>query len=410
MVFRWILVLAITALIQVYAFQAVKTFTSNRIVHILYWIVVVFILALFYVQSFYYVSSRGFSHFMSYSLGLFFSLFLFQSFLILFLFLEDSIRLPQALYRYVTTQQTEGMLPERRKFISQIALGLAAIPFTALLIGMVRGKYNYKVLKYTLTFDDLPDAFDGLTLAQISDIHSGSFDNPEKVAYGVDLVNQQNPDLILFTGDIVNNKTTELYPYQSIFSKLSAPLGVYSILGNHDYGDYVDWESEAAKRQNMEDLKRVQKEMGFHLLLNESVSLEKEGEKISLVGVENWGKGRFKKAGDLEKAVADVAPEDFKILLSHDPSHWEAQVLSHPFPFHLTLSGHTHGMQFGIDIPGVIKWSPAKWRYKQWAGIYNQGQQYLNVNRGFGYLAYPGRVGIWPEISLITLKKKPVAI
>lgn len=410
MVFRWILVLAITALIQVYAFQAVKTFTSNRIVHILYWIVVVFILALFYVQSFYYVSSRGFSHFMSYSLGLFFSLFLFQSFLILFLFLEDSIRLPQALYRYVTTQQTEGMLPERRKFISQIALGLAAIPFTALLIGMVRGKYNYKVLKYTLTFDDLPDAFDGLTLAQISDIHSGSFDNPEKVAYGVDLVNQQNPDLILFTGDIVNNKTTELYPYQSIFSKLSAPMGVYSILGNHDYGDYVDWESEAAKRQNMEDLKRVQKEMGFHLLLNESVSLEKEGEKISLVGVENWGKGRFKKAGDLEKAVADVAPEDFKILLSHDPSHWEAQVLSHPFPFHLTLSGHTHGMQFGIDIPGVIKWSPAKWRYKQWAGIYNQGQQYLNVNRGFGYLAYPGRVGIWPEISLITLKKKPVAI
>jgi predicted MPP superfamily phosphohydrolase len=410
MVFRWILVIAITALIQVYAFQAVKTFTSNRIVHILYWIVVVFILALFYVQSFYYVSSRGFSHFMSYSLGLFFSLFLFQSFLILFLFLEDIIRLPQALYRYVTTQQTEGMLPERRKFISQIALGLAAIPFTALLIGMVRGKYNYKVLKYTLTFDDLPDAFDGLTLAQISDIHSGSFDNPEKVAYGVDLVNQQNPDLILFTGDIVNNKTTELYPYQSIFSKLSAPMGVYSILGNHDYGDYVDWESEAAKRQNMEDLKRVQKEMGFHLLLNESVSLEKEGEKISLVGVENWGKGRFKKAGDLEKAVADVAPEDFKILLSHDPSHWEAQVLSHPFPFHLTLSGHTHGMQFGIDIPGVIKWSPAKWRYKQWAGIYNQGQQYLNVNRGFGYLAYPGRVGIWPEISLITLKKKPVAI
>jgi predicted MPP superfamily phosphohydrolase len=410
MVFRWILVLAITALIQVYAFQAVKTFTSNRIVHILYWIVVVFILALFYIQSFYYVSSRGFSHFMSYSLGLFLSLFLFQSFLILFLFLEDSIRLPQALYRYVTTQQTEGMIAERRKFISQIALGLAAIPFTALLIGMVRGKYNYKVLKYTLTFDDLPDAFDGLTLAQISDIHSGSFDNPEKVAYGVDLVNQQNPDLILFTGDIVNNKTIELYPYQSIFSKLSAPMGVYSILGNHDYGDYVDWESEAAKRQNMEDLKRVQKEMGFHLLLNESVSLEKEGEKISLVGVENWGKGRFKKAGDLEKALADVAPEDFKILLSHDPSHWEAQVLSHPFPFHLTLSGHTHGMQFGIDIPGVIKWSPAKWRYKQWAGIYNQGQQYLNVNRGFGYLAYPGRVGIWPEISLITLKKKPVAI
>lgn len=410
MLIRWILILAFTALVQLYAFQAVKTLTSNRTLYWVYWIVVIGILLLFYGQSMFYDRSRGFSSFMSYTLGLFFSLFLFQSFLIVFLFFEDIIRFPQAVYRYMTNQSSQELLPQRRKFISQIALGLAAIPFSALLFGMVRGKYNYKVLKYTLEFEDLPDAFDGFTLAQLSDIHSGSFDNPEKVAYGVDLVNQQQADVILFTGDIVNNKTDELYPYQSIFSKLKAPMGVYSVLGNHDYGDYTDWENDAAKQQNLEDLKRTQKEMGFRLLLNESVTLEKGSDRISLVGVENWGAGRFKKAGDLEKALSEVEATDFKILMSHDPSHWEAQVLPHPFPIHLTLSGHTHGMQFGIDIPGVIKWSPIQWRYKQWAGIYDREKQYLNVNRGFGYLAYPGRVGMWPEISLITLKKKEVGI
>lgn len=410
MLIRWILILAFTALVQLYAFQAVKTLTSNRTLYWVYWIVVIGILLLFYGQSMFYDRSRGFSSFMSYTLGLFFSLFLLQSFLIVFLFFEDIIRFPQAVYRYMTNQGSQELLPQRRKFISQIALGLAAIPFSALLFGMVRGKYNYKVLKYTLEFEDLPDAFDGFTLAQLSDIHSGSFDNPEKVAYGVDLVNQQQADVILFTGDIVNNKTDELYPYQSIFSKLKAPMGVYSVLGNHDYGDYTDWENDAAKQQNLEDLKRTQKEMGFRLLLNESVTLEKGSDRISLVGVENWGAGRFKKAGDLEKALSEVGATDFKILMSHDPSHWEAQVLPHPFPIHLTLSGHTHGMQFGIDIPGVIKWSPIQWRYKQWAGIYDREKQYLNVNRGFGYLAYPGRVGMWPEISLITLKKKEVGI
>lgn len=410
MLLRWVLILTTTALVQWYAFQAIKTLTPNRYIHLVYGLLVLAILGIFYGQAFFYDRARGFSHFMSYSLGLFFCLFLFQSFLIIFLFLEDIIRIPQAIYRFWVSNTNEDVFPERRKFISQIALGLAAIPFSALLFGMFKGKYNYKVLRYELTFDDLPEAFDGFTLAQISDIHSGSFDNPEKVAYGVDLVNQQKADVILFTGDIVNNKTSELLPYTSIFSKLSAPHGVYSVLGNHDYGDYTYWETPAEKVQNMETLKRLQKEMGFRLLLNENCNLEKDGAIITLVGVENWGKGRFKKAGDLEKAVAGVPADAFKILLSHDPSHWEAQVLPHPYPFHLTLSGHTHGMQFGIDIPGVIKWSPVQWRYKQWAGIYQQGSQFLNVNRGFGYLAYPGRVGMWPEISLITLKRKAVAV
>jgi predicted MPP superfamily phosphohydrolase len=270
---------------------------------------------------------------------------------------------------------------------------------------MYRGKYNFKVLKYTLIFDDLPEAFDGFTLTQISDLHSGSFDNVEKVNYGIDLVNQQNSDVIFFTGDLVNNKTAEVLPWMEHFSKLSAPYGVYSVLGNHDYGDYAQWSTNDEKTNNFKTLCDVQKEMGWDLLLNESRFIEKSGERIALVGVENWGMGGFKRAGDLNKSLELVSESDFKILLSHDPSHWEAEVLPHPYKIHLTLSGHTHGMQFGIDIPGWFKWSPVQWRYKQWAGLYEKNQQHINVNRGFGYLAYPGRVGMWPEISVITLKR-----
>ena len=256
-----------------------------------------------------------------------------------------------------------------------------------------------------LAFDDLPKAFDGFTITQISDIHSGSFDNAAKVNYGVDLINEQQSDVILFTGDIVNNKADELLPWKDAFGRLSAKEGVYSILGNHDYGDYVNWETKEDKEANLQQLFDLQTEMGFTLLRNETHFLEKEGERLALVGVENWGKGGFKKKGDLDKAVATVEAKDFKILLSHDPSHWEAKVLPHPYNFHLTLSGHTHGMQFGIEIPGWFKWSPVKWRYKQWAGLYQENKQWINVNRGFGFLGYPGRVGIWPEITKITLKR-----
>ena len=286
-----------------------------------------------------------------------------------------------------------------------MAIGLAAIPFASLLVGMIRGKYNYKVLHYALEFDDLPEAFDGFTLTQISDIHSGSFDNAKKVNYGIDLINQQQSDVILFTGDIVNNKAEELLPWKAAFGRLKAKEGVYSVLGNHDYGDYVEWGSREEKAANLQLLFDTQKEMGFKLLLNETHFIEKGGQRLALVGVENWGKGGFKKAGDLEKAIEEVKADDFKVLLSHDPSHWEAQVLPHPYPFHLTLSGHTHGMQFGIEIPGWFKWSPVKWRYKQWAGLYQENKQWINVNRGFGFLGYPGRVGIWPEITVISLKR-----
>jgi predicted MPP superfamily phosphohydrolase len=203
---------------------------------------------------------------------------------------------------------------------------------------------------------------------------------------------------------MVNNKATEMIPWKDTFSRLKAKDGKFSILGNHDYGDYVDWNSSAEKVKNLEDLKDIQKEIGFDLLLNEHRYLEKNGEKIAIVGVENWGKG-FKQKGDLKKASSQISSDDFKILMTHDPSHWDAEVVNDDYHYHLTLSGHTHGMQFGIEIPGWIKWSPAKWRYNQWAGIYETLGQYINVNRGFGFLAYPGRVGIWPEITVIELKK-----
>ena len=362
---RWIILIIFFSLFGTYAFQAIKTLTQQRSLLILYWLVVVFVFANFAYHSISFDRHEGFNPGMSLALGLFLSLFVFQTFIILFLFFEDIVRIPQAVYRFFTQGEgVQGYFPDRRKFISKLALGIAAVPLASLLCGMYKGKYNYKVLCYTLEFDTLPKAFDGFTLTQISDIHSGSFDNREKVSYGMDLINEQRSDVILFTGDMVNNKASEVYPWMDLMSSLKAPQGKFSILGNHDYGDYVQWDSEEDKKKNLSDLIEAQEKMGFKVLLNNTQFLEKDGERIALVGVENWGKGGFKKAGDLNLAVSNVDSEDFKILMSHDPSHWEAQVVEHPYPFELTLSGHTHGMQFGIEIPGWFKWSPVKWRYK----------------------------------------------
>ena len=327
--------------------------------------------------------------------------------LVVFMFGEDVFSLFEAAVNYFVSESEESstLFSSRRKFIGQLAMGIAAIPFISILYGITKGKYNFKVLKYTLYFDDLPTAFDGYQISQISDIHSGSFDNKEKIKYAVDLVNDQASDVIMFTGDLVNSESKEMRPWQSTFSKLKASDGVFSILGNHDYGDYTRWPSDQAKAENFQELLDIQKEMGFDLLRNESRFIEKEGERLAIIGVENWGKG-FKQKGDLALASSKVDSNDFKILLSHDPSHWQYEVVKDPNHYHLTLSGHTHGMQFGIEIPGIIKWSPIKWRYKYWAGIYEKAGQYINVNSGFGFLAFPGRVGIWPEISVITLKKR----
>lgn len=321
----------------------------------------------------------------------------------LVLFLEDAQRFTKAL---TTKKRNNAPMASRRKFVSLLGLGLAAVPFVSMIYGMTRGKYHFKIWKHTLYFDDLPKAFDGFKITQISDIHSGSFDNEAKIRYAIDLINQQKSNIITFTGDMVNNLASEMLPWKALFKTLHAPEGLFSVLGNHDYGDYSSWDSPQSKAQNLQLLKEIQAEIGFELLLNEHRYLEKEGQRIALIGVENWGHGRFSKYGDLEKALKNTAENDFKILLSHDPTHWEYQVLPQQKNIHLTLSGHTHGMQFGIEIPGWLRWSPSQWKYKYWAGMYEQAGKFLNVNRGFGFLAFPGRVGIWPEITVIELKHK----
>ena len=319
------------------------------------------------------------------------------------LLLEDITRLIKAIFRKPTNAPR---IPSRRKFVSTLGWGLAAIPFASILYSIFKGKYNYKVWKYTLYFDNLPKAFDGYRITQISDIHCGSFDNYEKIRYGVELINSQKSDVILFTGDLVNNLANEVDNWKSLFATLQAPDGVFSIMGNHDYGDYSSWETPEAKQQNLEHLFQLQKQMGWQLLLNEHCYLERNGEKIALIGVENWGHGRFSKYGDLNKAMEGVNTEDFKILMSHDPTHWQEIVLPENKDIQLTLSGHTHGMQCGIEIPGWLKWSPSQYIYKYWGGMYEEDGKYLNVNRGFGYHAFPGRLGVWPEITVIELKTK----
>jgi predicted MPP superfamily phosphohydrolase len=392
-----------------YSLQAIKTATRFPWVYYAFILLALLVLGNF-VYQFVFVESEGrvLDRPKSYAFGFLLAMLTFQIITIVFLFSEDLFRIISGGYQKVFGAAKEFSLPERRRFLSLIAMGIAALPFGALLYGMYRGKYNFKVLKYEMAFDGLPDAFDGYQITQISDVHSGSFDNRKKIAYAIDLINEQQSDSILFTGDMVNNKASEMEPWKELFSKLEAKDGMYSILGNHDYGDYIDWTTDELKAENLESLKRIQKEIGFDLLLNESRYLKKGNDQIALVGVENWGRGGFKKAGDLKKAASAIHKDDFKILLSHDPSHWEDVVIHDDYHYHLTLSGHTHGMQFGIEIPGWFKWSPVKWRYKYWAGIYEEMGQFINVNRGFGFLGYPGRVGIWPEITVITLKKKGV--
>ena len=403
---RWIIFVVIYIVLGIYTLQALRTLTRYPWVYYFFMLMSLLVLGNFIYQfTMGETPGRVLSVSKSYAFGLLLAMLAFKSITIIFLFSEDIFRFLAGGYQKLFGETKEFSLPERRRFLSAIAMGIAALPFSALLYGMIKGKYNFKVLKYELEFDDLPDSFNGYRITQISDVHSGSFDNREKIEYAINLINEQKSDILLFTGDMVNNKAEEMYPWKDLFSTLEAKDGKYSVLGNHDYGDYVDWETAEAKSKNLKDLKELQREMGFDLLLNESRYLQKGSDKIALIGVENWGRGGFKKAGDLKKAVADINKGDFKILMSHDPSHWEDEVLKDDYHYHLTLSGHTHGMQFGIEIPGWVKWSPVKWRYKYWAGVYEELGQMINVNRGFGYLGYPGRVGIWPEITVITLKK-----
>lgn len=295
---------------------------------------------------------------------------------------------------------TNGMT--RSDFLAKTGLWVSGILFGTMWYGMMN-RYRYSVKRLVLQFPHLPNAFKGMRVVQISDIHSGSFSDPKAVERGIQTILDLKPDLIVFTGDIVNNVSEELVDYAPLFAKLTAPLGVFSILGNHDYGDYFEWDSQEAKLANLNRLKSLHADMGWRLLLNEHVRIEKDGEHFALLGVENTSfKNRFKSYGDLNKAYTGAEASPFKMLLSHDPTHWDGEVNKHYRDIDLTLSGHTHGFQFGVEIPG-FKWSPAQYMYKQWAGLYQEGKQYLYVNRGFGFLGYPGRVGILPEITLFEL-------
>jgi len=401
---RWIIFIVFVLFIDFYAFQSVKTITKNKYTLLFYWLISFVVLGNVIYQLTTFNNSKGLTQVVMLAFGLVILSITPKILAMVVLFSEDIFRIVKLGFNYFSSKHTGNFLPERREAVSKIALGIAAIPFSSVLYGMVKGKYNYQVIKHTLYFDDLPVAFDGYKLTHISDIHSGSFDNESKIDYGINLINEQNSDVILFTGDLVNNTADEMDSWISNFRKLKAIGGKYSVLGNHDYGEYVRFKTPQEKEENFKAIKDIHPKIGFNLLLNDSVYLEKGTDKIALIGVENWGT-RFKKAGDLNLASSKVKKEDFKILLSHDPSHWNTEVKNHDTKYHLTLSGHTHGMQFGIEIPG-IKWSPVQYVYKQWAGIYKEYGKYLNVNRGFGFLAFPGRVGIWPEITVITLKKK----
>ena len=406
MILRIVLLFLFLFVVEIYAYQVVRTLVKAKAILVSYQIISALLLV-FIVYSFtQFDRSVGQTSQTMRTMGLLLLIYLPKIILTLVLFGEDIFRIGfGSVNHFAKFNDSVDFFASRRKFVSQIGLGLAAIPFLSLLYGETIGKYNYKVIKQRIFFPDLPDAFDGFTITQISDVHSGSFDNPEKINYAIDLVNEQNSDMILFTGDIVNTHAKEMHPWIDTFKKIKEhKYGKYSVLGNHDYGEYISWPSEAAKEENFQNIKNLYGQIDFKLMLNEHTLIEKGTDKIALVGVENWGHN-FKKVGDINLASANLAKEDFKILMSHDPSHWDYEVKNHEKHFQLTLSGHTHGMQFGIEIPGVIKWSPIQYIYKQWAGLYENMGRYVYVNRGFGFHAYSGRVGIMPEITVIELKK-----
>ena len=405
MAFRLIILFVIIAIVELYAFQVIKTVTKSKWILIVYAVISVAAIVFITYELMKFDRSVGQTKATLITLGLLLLVLLPKLVLTFVLLLEDVTRILIGTVTHFMGHNSDSFLPERRKFVSQVAIGLAAVPFLSLIYGMTIGKYNYKVIRQTLFFPDLPDAFEGFKITQISDVHSGSFDDENKIRYAIDLINEQEADLLLFTGDIVNAKADEMHPWIDIFKGIKKhEYGKYSILGNHDYGAYLDWKSEKAKADNFVAIKDLHRQIDFKLMLNENVKIKKGKDEIALIGVENWGK-HFGEFGDIDKATENVTATDFKILMSHDPSHWEYIVKRHPKNIQLTLSGHTHGMQFGIEIPGYFKWSLAKYIYKQWAGLYEEFGRYVYVNRGFGFHAYPGRVGIMPEITVFELKK-----
>lgn len=402
-------IISVLLFVEIYTFFGVRTLASgNRYGYIFY---ILYALSIILLVGFVVSMSMDFNQgthppksvAKNFFNGFAFTIFVTKMVFALIIFAGDLARFVNYLIRLMSSSSGEEFSNGRRKFVAQAGMILASIPFASFVYGITKGKYNYKINKIRLSFKDLPKAFHGIKVVQISDVHSGSFDDPEEVQRGIKMIKELNPDLVLFTGDLVNNVAEEIEPYIDMFSSINPSIGKYSIFGNHDYGDYWRWNSEEEKTQNLARLEEHHASMGFRLMKNEHTRIEKDGESIVLAGVENWGKPPFHQYGDLNKTLKGVNENDFTLLMSHDPSHWDEHILNHKKHVHLTMSGHTHGMQFGIDIPG-IKWSPVKYKYPRWAGLYNEKKQNLYVNKGFGFLGFPGRVGMWPEITLFELE------
>ncbi len=408
--FWWILI-GFMVLLDIYFFQALKVITHSTtartriIIHTTYWVLSVFAIVMLIILPYIHFEKQAKlarSTIFAMIAGLFFAKLIAS----LFFMIDDIRRVIQWVAGKLFFSKTEGEdfqageTITRSVFLTWAGMIVGSGLFGTLIYGF-RNKYRYQVKRYKLNYANLPASFKGLKIVHISDIHSGSFTDKEAVMKGVQKIMNEKPDLILFTGDLVNNVADEMQDYMDVFNKLQAPLGIYSTLGNHDYGDYMQWDSQEEKKKNLEKIKQVHTELGWRLLMNEHVVLEKNADKIALLGVENWSaKARFPKYGDLKKAYAGAEVYPFKILMSHDPSHWKAQVLEDYPDINLMLAGHTHGMQFGVEIPG-FKWSPVQYVYKEWAGLYEKEAQKLYVNRGFGFIGYPGRVGVLPEITVL---------
>ncbi len=404
--------------LDIYAFKALRLVSSQWTkplwkygAQALYWLSSLVIYALIIIALVRYNQGQERSDYYIFfmSFGLLLLVFMPKLVVAFFHLFEDILHLFRRVAAHFVQNTTAGTARDagisRWQFLTRLGWILAAIPFVSILYGMARGRYNFRVERASLNFSHLPEWARGLKIVHISDIHIGSFfNNKAAVERGVNIINELQADLILFTGDMVNNFAEELDGWEDLLSQMQARLGKFSVLGNHDYGDYVPWSDASAKSDNLEELKKKHAAMGFKLLNNELFQLRPESaeQPIEILGVENWGLGGFSQYGKLDEATKDSNPEHLQILLSHDPSHWDAEVREKT-RIDLTLAGHTHGMQFGVEIPGIVKWSPVKYRYPRWGGLYNEQDQYLYVNRGFGYIGFPGRVGMPPEITLIEL-------
>ncbi len=406
----WVVLILVIIVLDYYLFQSIKLLTKNKsIAYVALIVDIILTIVLLFMASDLQAKRNDRDAFQVVA-ALFFVIFVPKMVLVLPMLIEDAVRLVRYLFGH---RNEQGYFPDRRRAISLLALGMASVAFIGVFYGIVKGKFNYKIKRVPLKLPNLPAAFHGMKIVQISDIHSGSFHSSaiKELERGVQLINSQEADLVLFTGDLVNLKADEIIPFKDVFSKIKANIGKFSILGNHDYGDYYYGTDEEKNIKNRLEIDQHLEDMGFTQLRNQHVKIRKEEDFINLIGVENFGADlRFPKTGDLDKATEGMEEGTTNILMSHDPTHFDHQladytnILDFPIPIHLTLAGHTHGMQLGIDIPGIIKFSPVQFIYKKWKGLYQEKGKYLYVNPGFGYLGFPGRVGIWPEITVFELE------